>query len=103
MRANPCFRNLDLYRNMGQKIRDYREDIDWTQIRLAQELGVSHDVVSKIELGKSRPDVMIIFAIASILDEKFRAKTGRRVRLENLIPDGNNPIEAAWSMLRNAA
>jgi putative transcriptional regulator len=46
------------------RIKDLRAQRDWTQSRLAQELGVSRQTVNAIETGKYDPSLPLAFRIA---------------------------------------
>ncbi len=41
---------------IGEKIKSARKKIGWTQVKLAEELGVSPEAVSKWERGAYLPD-----------------------------------------------
>lgn len=57
-------------------VREHREQMGFSQERLARELGVSRQTVVNIERGLSEPKVLLAIAIAALLgakvDELFR-------------------------------
>ncbi len=61
--------------NIGNKIREYRKQKNFTQEQLAQTLKISAQAVSKWEMGLSYPDVTMIPTIAALFgvstDELF--------------------------------
>lgn len=63
---NAC--NLDLYRIIGQNIRELRREIPVTQLILAQHLGVHNDTLSKLERGEIRAEYGFIKAIAELFE-----------------------------------
>jgi transcriptional regulator with XRE-family HTH domain len=94
------------YRELGKKIRDYREDADLTQVAVARRVGVCHDVISKIELGKCRPDILVVTAIAEVINEAMQANLGKTVSVSDFIPTQPkaqvNTIEIAWKRFRSS-
>lgn len=42
---------------LGQRIKEEREKLGWTQDRLAEELHVSRQAISKWEVGSAYPDI----------------------------------------------
>ena len=52
---------------LGEKIRDLRKDMDFTQEEFAQKIGVTRLVVLKIEAGKSNPPITRLRDIAEVL------------------------------------
>ena len=53
---------------IGSRIRKYREDKNYSQKELAEQLGVSSSRVSNWEAGLNRPDVSILADICRILE-----------------------------------
>jgi len=54
--------------NIGEKIRYYRLQNQMTQEKLAAELNISFQAVSKWERNESLPDVTIIARLAEVLN-----------------------------------
>ena len=53
--------------NIGEKIRHFRLQQHMTQEKLAAEVHVSYQAVSKWERGESLPDVTLVARIAAVL------------------------------------
>ena len=54
--------------NIAYRIRKLREQKDYTQQNMADELGLSHSAYSKIERGQTDPSVGRLGEIAKILE-----------------------------------
>lgn len=54
--------------NIGEKIRYYRQKKGMTQEKLAAELNLSFQAVSKWERGESLPDVTIVSHLSQVLN-----------------------------------
>lgn len=52
--------------NLGENIRTYRKDINWTQEQLADRLGVSSQSVSRWENGTTYPDMEFLPVMARV-------------------------------------
>lgn len=52
---------------LGDNVRNYRIDIDWTQAQLAFEVNMEPSYISKIELGKTNPSLKKIALLAKAL------------------------------------
>ena len=69
--------------SIGERIKRYREVRGWTQDRLAEELHVSRQAVSKWEVGASLPDVDCLVRLAKLftttVDEILTGTTDDRV------------------------
>ena len=50
----------------GQKLQQLRKARGWTQEKLAQQLGVSRQAVSKWEVDAAQPDVQNVLQISSL-------------------------------------
>lgn len=53
---------------MKNRLRVLRAERDWTQARLAEELGVSRQTVHAIERDKYDPSLPLAFRIARLFD-----------------------------------
>ena len=51
----------------GQKLQQLRKARGWTQEKLAQQLGVSRQAVSKWEVDAAQPDVQNVLQITSLV------------------------------------
>ena len=54
---------------MKNRLKVLRAERDWTQARLAEELGVSRQTVNAIETGKSDPSLPLAFRIAGLFGQ----------------------------------
>ena len=63
---------------MNNRLKILRAERDWTQIQLANELGVSRQTVNAIEKGKYDPSLPLAFRIARLfqltIEEVFQAE-----------------------------
>lgn len=61
-------------------LRALREDCDWSQGRLAEEVGVSRQTINAIETGRFDPSLPLALRLARLLDrpveEIFRLAEG---------------------------
>lgn len=69
---------------LGKNIRSYRILRNYTQARLAEEIGVSASTIAMYETGQREPDMDMIEAIADILN----------VSIHDLVP-GKSGINAS--------
>jgi len=53
------------------RIKVLRAEQDWTQAKLAQELGVSRQTVNAIETGKYDPSLPLAFKIARLFGQRI--------------------------------
>lgn len=84
----------------GKRLAERRREKNFTQEELANRLGVTPQALSKWEKGTSSPDVIILTALAEMLNASTDYLLGAR---ENKITeDGDARIsEQIWSNLRN--
>lgn len=61
---------IDSYK-VGQKIYDYRKDLQMTQDDLANRLNISRQALSKWENGTSLPSIDLLFALCKIFNTDF--------------------------------
>lgn len=54
---------------MGQELKRWRKKKQWTQLQLAEQLGVSESFISMLEAGKRKPAASIIAKLLK-LDSK---------------------------------
>jgi len=54
----------DIYRHIGEKIRSFREGLGWNQERLAQELKVTPNTISRWETATYRPSALDLDRLA---------------------------------------
>ncbi len=55
--------------NIGDKILKARKEKGYSQIRLAEKLGVTFQTISKWELNKSLPDIQKVKKLCEILEK----------------------------------
>lgn len=53
---------------LGANIREHRLLFNWTQEKLADVLGVSHQVISKWENGIAAPDIVTLYSLSRIFN-----------------------------------
>ena len=53
---------------MKNNLRVLRAQLNWSQARLAEELGVSRQTVNAIETGKYDPSLQLAFKLAQVFD-----------------------------------
>ena len=53
--------------NIGSQIKSRREELRWTQDKLAEELHVSRSAVSNWEVGRNYPDIKTIISISKAM------------------------------------
>jgi putative transcriptional regulator len=58
---------------MKNRLRVLRAERDWSQARLAEELGVSRQTVNAIETGKDDPSLPLAFGIARVFGQPIEA------------------------------
>jgi putative transcriptional regulator len=54
---------------MKNRLRVLRAERDWSQARLAEELGVSRQTINAIETGKYDPSLPLAFRIARLFGQ----------------------------------
>ncbi|SFD13785.1 DNA-binding transcriptional regulator, XRE-family HTH domain [Bosea sp. CRIB-10] len=58
----------EIYREIGRRVRERRDELGHDQDYIATALGVSQQQVSKLENGKNRLSLMQLLTIAKVLD-----------------------------------
>jgi len=56
---------------LTNRIKVLRAENDWSQARLAEELGVSRQTVNSIETGKYDPSLPLAFDLARIFNKRI--------------------------------
>ena len=59
---------------VGNEIKDGREELDWTQKDLAQRLGISQQIISRIESGRGNMSILTLKKISQVLGRGFDIK-----------------------------
>jgi DNA-binding XRE family transcriptional regulator len=60
----------ELCKSIGEKLRMYRQKMGLTQNELAQRLGISQQIISRIETGRNNMSVLTLNRIFSVLGEQ---------------------------------
>lgn len=56
-----------LYREIGNRVRAERESLGFSQVELAEEIGLTRTSVTNIETGRQRPPLSTLYSIANAL------------------------------------
>lgn len=76
---------IDFYKKqlakVGQKIREARLEMKWTQQDLAKRIGVSDKTVSALEIGRVEPSISQIQSIASVTEKPIGFFTSEKISL----------------------
>ncbi|MFD2758359.1 helix-turn-helix transcriptional regulator [Gulosibacter faecalis] len=68
---------------MENTLREHRQTREWSQQRLADELGVSRQTIISLERGRFDPSLPLAFRLAEVFD----------CRIEDLFtPDRESPL-----------
>lgn len=59
---------MNTEQSFGDWLREVREGEGWTQVELANRMGVDQTLVSKVELGKNEPSEWFAIALARALN-----------------------------------
>ena len=59
---------VDMTQTLGVRIRQLRMENGYTQVRLATQLGLTKQAVSKWENDLAYPDILLLPALARLLD-----------------------------------
>ena len=59
---------VDMTQTLGMRIRQLRMENGYTQVRLATQLGLTKQAVSKWENDLAYPDILLLPALARLLD-----------------------------------
>ena len=54
--------------DIGEKIRELREDKNWNQSDLANSVGVSVSFISHLEIGRKAPSLKTLKKLEKVLD-----------------------------------
>jgi len=79
-----------IYKSIGAIVRSKRRLINWSQVELAQRLGISRATLANIETGRQRILVHQLYSFAAVLEMKT----------EELLPPPPSPNSAStWQHL----
>ena len=59
---------IEIYINIGKKIKFYREKLHLTQEKLAEKSGISLDYLGKIEVNINKPGLKTLIKISNALN-----------------------------------
>ena len=72
---------------MENRIRSEREQRGWTQVVLAERLGVSRQTIVALETGKYDPSLPLAFAVARLFGRSIEAIFSPEPLLEGPVSD----------------
>lgn len=61
----------DLYKVVGQRIKDYRELHEWTQAYVSERTEINRATISNIEAGKQQVSLQFLYLIAKALETEI--------------------------------
>ncbi|KRM15683.1 helix-turn-helix domain-containing protein [Companilactobacillus nantensis] len=76
---------------LGQRIKEERENRDWTQNELADKLNVSRQSISKWELGSAYPDIERLIQISDLFGVTLDSLIKGDNELQKNITVSNSP------------
>lgn len=86
---------------MGNRVRERRERVGWTQEQLADDLGVTRQTIISIEGGRYAPSLGLAIKIArrfnAFVEEIFSDEHGNYVSLTFALPPGDRVQADAMS------
>jgi transcriptional regulator with XRE-family HTH domain len=62
----PLLESLEIYRIIGENVKEVRKEIPMSQLEFAQYLGICNESLSRIESGKNRTEYALLKDIANI-------------------------------------
>ena len=68
--------NTQSIKHIANKIKELREECDWSQSRLAKEAGITASAISMIESGQRAPSLVVIRKISDALKVSVSELTG---------------------------
>ena len=74
---------------IGSKIKEQRQQHEWSQKTVAERLHVSRQTISKWELGKSYPDLELLVALSKLF----------AVSTDELLGLSRRPVQRPWWQL----
>ena len=60
--------STDIRAKLGNRVRDLRRQQKWTQVELAERLGIDRSYLSEIETGKKDPSLRVLKTLADGFD-----------------------------------
>jgi transcriptional regulator with XRE-family HTH domain len=90
---------------MPNRIRELRESIMMTQVKLSEELGVTQETISSYELARHYPSVQSLLKMSSVLaasmDYIMMLNDVRMPEKGNMLPDEETKLLALYRNLNN--
>lgn len=85
---------------ISRNIKKLRENVGWTQSRLAQEAKISGAALSKIEKGEGRvPTIVVLRKLASALKAQLHEITGEEPAEASEIDERSREFYRRWDIL----
>lgn len=64
---------------LGERIKQYRKKMGWSQQKLAEKAGVAYNVITKLEQGIAKqPTIQTVTKIADAFDVSIDKLVGRK-------------------------
>ena len=84
-------KQIEFYKKIGQKIKEFREEKGLTQREIAEKLGISFQQFQKYETGKNRISMDKFFILEKYLkSEKNSLLKELTILMKEIIPTINN-------------
>ncbi|WP_303150019.1 helix-turn-helix transcriptional regulator [uncultured Cloacibacillus sp.] len=86
-----------IFVSLGSAIKNYRKLNNYTQLQVANKLGVSRIYVQAIESGRREPSMKLLLRIAEVLNVKLndlvaKQSPDNKVQLESVIASRDNDL-----------
>lgn len=59
--------NDQLYEEIGRRIREQRDKLNWTQQELSEKMNFTRSSIANIELGRQKIQIHILYEFSSVL------------------------------------
>ena len=80
----------------GERIKEYRKNIGFTQSKLAERLGISEQSVSKWETGVTMPDITMLVPLSSVLGVSVDSLLGVATNADEEINAAYKEVNERW-------
>lgn len=86
-----------IFVSLGSAIKNYRKLNNYTQLQVANKLGVSRIYVQAIESGRREPSIKLLLRIAEVLNVELndlvaKQSPDNKVQLESVIASRDNDL-----------
>lgn len=78
---------IDLYNNIGQRVRNQRKIVKMTQDQLAAKIGVTRTSITNIEAGTQKLSIYLLYSIAIALELEITAILPLISEVEGELPE----------------